>query len=167
MSEFREPPRWPLLTLRVTAGLTALLALLMPFLAGGFLQGYYPLLDAHKQTALALSVVALLTAVAGLLVWRLSRGPGGPAVQYGVLALLCVVQYALGDERVLLLHVPLGVGVFVMAEKFAVDAFKAKAGTTAAAEPIVAEPGAATSAAAEPGAAASGAAGARAEAGAE
>ncbi|GAA2097880.1 hypothetical protein GCM10009759_28380 [Kitasatospora saccharophila] len=129
MSEFREPPRWPLIALRVTAGLTALLALLMPFLAGGFLQGYYPLLDAHRQTAMALSGTALLTAVAGLLVRSLSRGPSGPAVQYGVLTLLCIVQYAFGDERILLLHVPLGVGVFVMAEKFAVEAFKARAGT--------------------------------------
>ncbi|MGW4804520.1 hypothetical protein [Kitasatospora sp. NPDC004272] len=128
MSEFREPPRWPLIALRVTAGLTALLALLMPFLAGGFLQGYYPLLDAHRQTAMALSGAALLTAVAGLLVRSLSRGPSGPAVQYGVLTLLCIVQYAFGDERILLLHVPLGVGVFVMAEKFAVEAFKARAG---------------------------------------
>ncbi|WP_157845438.1 hypothetical protein [Kitasatospora phosalacinea] len=129
MSDHREPPRWPLIALRVTAGLTALLALLMPFLAGGFLQGYYPLLDAHRQTALVLSSTALLAAVAGVLVRRLSRGPSGPAVQYGVLTLLCIVQYSLGDERILLLHVPLGVGVFVMAEKSVVEAFKAKAGS--------------------------------------
>ena len=132
MSEFHEPPRWPLIALRVTAGLTALLALVMPFLAGGFLQGHYSLLDAHKQTAMALATTALLAAVAGLLVWRVSRGSGGPAAQYGVLTLLCIVQFALGDERILLLHVPLGVGVFVMAEKFAVEAFKAEAGTAAA-----------------------------------
>ncbi|BAJ26009.1 MULTISPECIES: hypothetical protein [Kitasatospora] len=133
MSEYREPPRWPLTVLRAGAALTALLALLMPFLAGGFLQGYYPLLDAHKQTAMALSTVSLLTAAAGLLLWRLSRGPSGPAVQYGVLTLLCVVQYAFGDERILLLHVPLGVGVFVMAEKSVVEAFKVKLGAGAGA----------------------------------
>ncbi|MFF4340925.1 hypothetical protein ACFY00_13445 [Kitasatospora sp. NPDC001540] len=129
MSEHQDPPRWPLIALRVTAALTALLALLMPFLAGGFLQGYYPLLDVHKQTGMVLSTVALLAAVSGLLVWRLSRGPSGPAVQYGVLTLMCIVQYAFGDERILLLHLPLGVGVFVMAEKSAVEAFRAEAGS--------------------------------------
>ncbi|GLW74822.1 hypothetical protein Kpho02_71190 [Kitasatospora phosalacinea] len=134
MSEYREPPRWPLIALRVTAALTALLALLMPFLAGGFLQGYYPLLDAHKQTGTVLCIVALLAAVSGLLVWRVSRGPSGPAVQYGVLTLMCIVQFAFGDERILLLHVPLGVGVFVMAEKSAVEAFRAKAGNADAQE---------------------------------
>ncbi|MFC8718006.1 hypothetical protein [Kitasatospora sp. NPDC057198] len=147
MSEYREPPRWPLIALRVTAGLTALLALVMPFLAGGFLQGHYALLDAHKQTAMVLLTTAFLAFLAGLLVWRLSRGPAGPAVQYGVLTLLCNVQYVFGDERILLLHVPLGVGVFVMAEKFAVEAFKTKAGTRTAAATAEAEAGSTTAAA--------------------
>lgn len=134
MSNYPAPPRWSVIALRVTAGLTAVLALVLPFLAGGFLQGYYPLLNLHKISAMVLATTALLTAVAGVLVWRLGNAPSKVAIQYGVLTVLAVAQITLGFSRLLLLHVPLGVGIFVMSEKFAVDAFAVKAGA-AEAEP--------------------------------
>jgi hypothetical protein len=118
------PPRWPLITLRVTAGLVALLALTQPILAGGFLQGYYPLLDAHMMAAMILATAVLLSVIAALVAWRLSRVPSRTALQYGILLLCCVAQIGLGFAGILMIHVPLGVGIFVMAEKFAVDVFK-------------------------------------------
>jgi hypothetical protein len=143
MSLNPAPPRWPLITLRVTAGLTALLALTQPFLAGGFLQGYYPLLDAHMMAAMILATAVLLSVIAAVLAWRISGLPNSSAIQYGILLLCCVAQISLGFSRVLLIHIPLGVGIFVMAEKFAVEVFKFKPNAAiesaaAAAEPEVA-----------------------------
>ncbi|WP_037604559.1 hypothetical protein [Streptacidiphilus rugosus] len=126
------PPRWPLLVLRVCAALVALLAAGQPFLAGGFLQGYYPLLDAHMMAAMILATVVLLAVLAGLLAWRLAGGPARFAVTYGVLLVSCAAQISLGFERALLLHIPLGVGIFVMAEKFAVDVFTFRPGAATA-----------------------------------
>ncbi|MGF1425169.1 hypothetical protein [Kitasatospora sp. LaBMicrA B282] len=130
--------RWPLLALRGTAIAVALLALAQPFLAGGFLQGYYPMLKAHQIAAMILATFVLLAALAGVLVWRLVPGAkAGAAIQYTVLLVLVTAQITLGFSRVLLLHVPLGVGIFVMAEKFAVDAFKVgAAGPVEPAEPV-------------------------------
>lgn len=136
-------PRWPLVTLRVTASLVALLALAQPFLAGGFLQGFYPLLNAHMLAAMILSTAVLLSVVAGLLVWRVGGGPSSFAVQYLVLLVLCVAQISLGFARELILHIPLGVGIFVMAEKIITDVMRYKPGAdaavTAAAEPAEVE----------------------------
>ncbi|MDH6145233.1 MULTISPECIES: hypothetical protein [Kitasatospora] len=139
MSLNPAPPRWPLITLRVTAGLTALLALIQPILAGGFLQGYYPLLDAHLMAAMILATAVLLSVIAAVLAWRLSGLPNRTAVQYGILLLCCVAQISLGFSRVLLIHIPLGVGIFVMAEKFAVEVFQFKpaAGSAPAAAPVM------------------------------
>ncbi len=132
-------PRWPLVTLRITAVLVALLALAQPFLAGGFLQGIYPLLDAHLMAAMVLATAVLLSAIAALLVWRLGGGPSAFALQYTILLVLCVAQISLGYGRVLILHIPLGAGIFVMAEKFATDVFRFKPAAdgpaAAAAEP--------------------------------
>ncbi|SEL90922.1 hypothetical protein [Streptacidiphilus jiangxiensis] len=119
-------PRWPLVTLRVTAALVALLALAQPVLAGGFLQGIYPLLDAHMMAAMILATAVLLSVVAALLVWRVGGGPSSFALRYFVLLVLCVAQISLGFERVLILHIPLGVGIFVMAEKFVAEVFRSK-----------------------------------------
>jgi hypothetical protein len=135
MSLNPAPPRWPLLTLRVTVGLAALLALTQPFLAGGFLQGYYPLLDAHMMAAMILATAVLLSVIAALLAWRLSQLPIRHAIQYAVLLLCCVAQISLGFASVLLIHIPLGVGIFVMAEKFAVEVFTHKPAAAAPIEP--------------------------------
>lgn len=126
MSNRTTPPRWPVVSLRVTAALVALLAAAQPVLAGGFLQGFYPLLNAHMLAAMVLATVALLAAIAGVLVWRVSGGPNAFAIQYAVMVVACAAQISLGFDRVLILHIPLGVGIFVMAEKFAVDVFKFK-----------------------------------------
>ena len=130
-------PRWPLVTLRVTAALVALLAATQPFLAGGFLQGFYPLLDAHMMAAMILATAVLLSVGAALLLWRLGGGPSLFAVRYLVLLVCCVAQISLGFSRVLILHIPLGVGIFVMAEKFVADVFRFRPG---AAEAVAAEP---------------------------
>ncbi|MFE9427470.1 hypothetical protein ACFYNO_31370 [Kitasatospora sp. NPDC006697] len=147
MSHNPAPPRWPLIALRVFAALSALLALIQPFLAGGFLQGYYPLLDAHLMAAMILATAVLLAAVSAVLAWRLSGSPANLAIQYGILLLCCVAQISLGFSRVLLLHIPLGVGIFVMAEKFVADVFRTRSAPAAAgpAEPaaVPAEPAAA------------------------
>ncbi|MEZ0066275.1 hypothetical protein ABIA32_002285 [Streptacidiphilus sp. MAP12-20] len=126
MSQSPALPRWPLLTLRVTAALVALLALAQPVLAGGFLQGYYPLLNAHLMAAMILSTAVLLSLVASVLVWRLGGGPTAFMLYYGILLVLCVAQITLGFDRVLLLHIPLGIAIFVMSEKFVTDIFRFK-----------------------------------------
>ncbi|WP_329566751.1 hypothetical protein [Kitasatospora sp. NBC_01266] len=121
------PRRWPLLALRTTTIAVAVLALVQPVLAGGFLQGYYPLLKAHQIAAMILATFVLLSVVAALLAWRLSGVLARIAVLYAVLLVLCAAQITLGFSRVLLIHIPLGVAIFALCEKFAVDAWKAGA----------------------------------------
>jgi hypothetical protein len=86
----------------------AVLAFVQPVLAGSLLAGHYDMLAAHRYGAFATIAVAVLMTVFAVLV----RRSGGPRW----LALLCVVivlfeggQISLGYQRILAVHVPLGV----------------------------------------------------------
>ena len=101
--------RWSHLMFRATATAAAVLAAGQPVLAGGFLQGHYPMLAAHSAAASVLTLAVLWAALCGGLWWRPGRGPGRPAALCAVAVLLCGVQVGLGYPRELIIHVPLGV----------------------------------------------------------
>jgi hypothetical protein len=86
----------------------AVLAFVQPVLAGSLLAGHYDMLAAHRYGAFATIAVAAVMTVLAVLV----RRSGGPRW----LAPLCVAivlveggQISLGYQRILAVHVPLGV----------------------------------------------------------
>jgi hypothetical protein len=94
---------------RAGATVAAVLAAGQPILAGGFLQGHYSMLAAHRNAALILAAALLAALPGAALMWRPGRGSGRPAMLCAVAFLLCVVQIGLGFTRELIIHVPLGV----------------------------------------------------------
>lgn len=113
--------------LRVLRGavvLAGVLALGQPVLAGGFLQGHYPLLQAHQIAAMILATVVLVSLVAALLAWRPGGAPGVLPRDQLITLVVIAVQMVLGFSRELIIHVPLGVGVVILVLKNAERAWK-------------------------------------------
>jgi hypothetical protein len=106
--------RWAQLVFRGAASAAAVLACAQPVLAGGFLQGHYSLLAAHRNAAMILAGAILLSLLAAVLVWRPGRGPGSLPALCGVTLLLCGGQIGLGFARVLIIHIPLGIAVLAL-----------------------------------------------------
>jgi hypothetical protein len=100
---------WPLLLCRGSTAVLAVLVALQPVLAGGFLSGHYDLLRMHMLTGVSMIAVALVQAVLVVLLHR-SGGPRAVLIAGLLLPVLLAAEGVLGSNRVLALHVPLGVG---------------------------------------------------------
>lgn len=109
-----NPPTGVLKTLRYSAALTAFLALVQGIL-GGITIGSDGLSAVHGMVGNVTFVVALVAAVAAVL---FIRQPGN-GDQRGLMmhalgiAVLCLIQVALGEMGVRLLHIGLGVVVLI------------------------------------------------------
>lgn len=103
--------------LRGTVVLAALLAVVQPVLAGGFLQGHYPLLQAHEIAAMILATAVLLSLAAAVAAWRPGGAPGAIARDQAIALVVIALQMMLGFSRELIIHVPLGVGVVILVLK--------------------------------------------------
>ena len=110
--------------LRGTVVLAGVLAFGQPVLAGGFLQGHYPLLRAHEIAAMILATVVLVSLVAALLAWRPGGAPGVLPRDQLITLVVIAVQMVLGFSRELIIHVPLGVGVLILVLKNAERVWK-------------------------------------------
>jgi hypothetical protein len=117
-------PRWPRWVLRVTSTLAAVLLFDQAVFAGQFLGGRYSSLQTHRENATYAGIAILLEAVAALLVrWR-GRGPTWLIFAcLGIFALIAL-QILLGFERVLAVHVPLGVAIILLGATLAVWAWR-------------------------------------------
>lgn len=105
--------RWPILLFRTVVTCEAALAFLQAVLAGGFLSGHYGALNLHAVNAIVTTGVALVQTVIALLLWRLTGAAGKPAAMSMALFAAEAVQSTLGDNRILAVHVPLGVLIVV------------------------------------------------------
>lgn len=106
--------RWPWTVVRAVVVLQALDAFLQPVFAGRFLSGDFGMLAAHKHNALyGLFTLSVLQVVAAALAWRLANGPGWLVITATVLTGAVLLQIILGFDRVLGIHVPLGVAIIV------------------------------------------------------
>jgi hypothetical protein len=105
------PRPWTLLLFRTVVTVEAVLGVLQPFLAGGFLSGNYGMLDLHALNASAVGIVCLLQIVAAVLLWRPGGGPAWPAQASAALFLAEGMQIGLGYARNLAIHVPLGTAI--------------------------------------------------------
>src|SRR2546423_11863025 len=100
--------RW-LLRAVVTLHLADVFA--QPILAGRFMSGDYDMLAVHRTNAISAAVVGFTQLAIALLYWRPARGPSWPALLCLGLSGAEAVQIYLGFNRILGLHVPLGVAI--------------------------------------------------------
>lgn len=106
-------PRWPLALFRTVATLAAVGAVLEPFLAGLFLSGSFSALKAHEVAGQIVGAIAMLAFLCAILYWRIGGGPIVGLRMSGGFLIAVVLQIILGYNRILALHVPLGVGLVV------------------------------------------------------
>lgn len=84
---------------------------LQAVLAGGFMQGHIGALPMHEMNANLLAVEAIALIVVAIVMWRPGGGPAWP-IWVSVLLLFAIgAQAGFGYQRLLSLHVPLGVSI--------------------------------------------------------
>lgn len=136
-----HPPRvrrWPYVLFRGTTASLAALGLAQAAIAGGFLSGHYDALMVHLVTAMVMVAVAVVQAVTAVFLRR-AGGPRSVMLAGLLLPLPLAAQGGLGMERVLGLHVPLGVLVVVAILRLAAWAWRAPLPTRVRAADMVRE----------------------------
>lgn len=110
--------RW---SLRIAITLHALDALTQAVFAGRFLAGSYGMLQAHLDNAnFGVSSISAIQIIVAVLYWRPGGGRGWPVLASLALTGAEAIQITLGLNRVLGVHVPLGVLIIVAAGWFAI-----------------------------------------------
>jgi H+/Cl- antiporter ClcA len=105
------PPGWAWWLLRVFLTAQATDAFLQPVLEGRFLSGDFAMLAAHRTNGTYVGVLSLSQILAAVLAWRVSRVPGAIVAAVVALGAATGLQIYLGFNRVLGIHVPLGVAI--------------------------------------------------------
>jgi hypothetical protein len=121
-------PRVTLQVLRVVAVLHSLTFLGQPVFAGGYLMGDVDALKMHETNAFiasGLDIVQLICAI----VFFAVRGRAWPIWASLVIAIAVEVQVGMGYERLLVVHLPLGVSLVVGQILTTVWLFRAAAAT--------------------------------------
>lgn len=104
-----RPIRWGF---RALISVHALDAFAQAVLAGGFLNGSYDMLGLHRDNAImGVVVLGYLQIVVAALYWRPAGGTLWPALASVGIAAAESLQIVLGFNRVVGLHVPLGVAI--------------------------------------------------------
>jgi uncharacterized membrane protein YoaK (UPF0700 family) len=107
--------QWPRWVFRATNTLALLVLFYQAVSAGQFLSGDYESLLVHQETASVSGFSVLLVLVAAVLLRWPGRGPTWPiAAGVGLLGLIGL-QIAVGEARMISLHVPLGILVIMAA----------------------------------------------------
>jgi hypothetical protein len=115
---------WPLGLFRGVATFYAVATLAQPFLAGMFLSGSFSALKAHEVTGQAIGGLGFLTLLCAVLLWRL-RGGSTMAIRMSAgLLVVVVLEILLGYDRILALHIPLGVGLVIGIGRLSVYAWR-------------------------------------------
>jgi len=105
---------------RITSTVAAIMLFNQSVFAGQFLDGSYDSLLVHRENATWAGIAMLISAVAAVLVRWPGRGPWWPmAACIGIFGLVGL-QIFLGFNRVISLHVPLGVSIILLASALAV-----------------------------------------------
>jgi hypothetical protein len=116
--------RWAVWTFRVLITAAAVMLFNQAILAGQFMSGTFEALEFHAFGATVSEVlVALAIFPAGWARFR-RRYPLWPAVGTALLFVAINVQEFAGEERILTLHVPLGVSIIVVVSGFTVWAWR-------------------------------------------
>ncbi|GAA0824095.1 hypothetical protein GCM10009525_14930 [Streptosporangium amethystogenes subsp. fukuiense] len=105
-------PGWVIRSLRLFATAHLLGVLGQAALAGLFVTGDVDMLTWHRNNAGVTHVLLYLQLGAAIGLWRPGRGPLWPAGASAGLVTLETAQVALGQDRVVALHFPLGMAIF-------------------------------------------------------
>lgn len=120
-------PRWPRWVLRVTSTVAAVMLFDQAIFAGQFLAGTYGALVTHRENASLATISVLASTVGAALVRWPGRGPYWPIAAHLGLFGLIGLQILTGDERILAVHVPLGVLIILLASALAYRAWQSDA----------------------------------------
>ena len=106
-------PRASLQVLRVVAVLHSLAFLGQPVFAGGYLMGDVDSLTLHDINAFVITGLDLVQLICAVVYFWKGRGRAWPIWASLAVALAVEVQVGVGFERVLVVHLPLGVALTV------------------------------------------------------
>ncbi|GAA1563186.1 hypothetical protein GCM10009827_100930 [Dactylosporangium maewongense] len=106
-------PRASLQVLRVVAVLHSLAFLGQPVFAGGYLMGDVDSLALHDINAFVVTGLAVAQLICAVVYFWGGRGRAGPIWASLAVALAVEVQVGMGYERLLVVHLPLGVSLTV------------------------------------------------------
>ncbi|HEU4347801.1 MAG TPA: hypothetical protein VFR35_08435 [Actinoplanes sp.] len=106
-------PRVTLQVLRLVAVLHSLAFLAQPVFAGGYLMGDLDALAWHIVNAFVVTGLDVLQLVCAIVYFWKGRGPAWPIWASLAVALAAEVQVGMGFERILVVHLPLGVALVV------------------------------------------------------
>lgn len=104
--------RW---ALRIVVTLHALDAFAQPVLAGRFLSGDYAMLGTHGNNAIIIAITGFVQTILAILYWRPAGGQGWPAMVALGISIAEPIQIALGFNRLVGIHIPLGVAIVTAA----------------------------------------------------
>ena len=107
--------RWAVRGYRVLITMAAAVLFNQSLQAGEFMSGRYEFLEFHRLGAMGAEFLVLLAAIAAGVARYRGRYPLWPAGVTGLLFVVIQLQEWAGEERVLSVHVPLGVSIIVTA----------------------------------------------------
>jgi hypothetical protein len=123
-------PRTSLQVLRVVAVLHSLAFLGQPVFAGGYLMGDVDALALHDANAFVITGLDMIQLICAVVFFWKGRGRVWPIGASLAIALAVEVQVGMGYERLLLVHLPLGVSLTVGQILITVWLFRAAAATS-------------------------------------
>ena len=124
-----QGPRATLQVLRVVAVLHSLAFLAQPVFAGGYLMGDIDSLALHTANAFVVTLLDVVQLVCAIVFFWKGRGRAWPIWASLAIALAVEVQVGMGFERLLVVHLPLGVALVVGQILTTVWLFRAAAAT--------------------------------------
>ncbi|MEV5410984.1 hypothetical protein AB0K60_19335 [Thermopolyspora sp. NPDC052614] len=116
------------LSLRVLTAATLLDVLAQAALAGLFVTGDVDMLSWHHDNATLLITLVELQALVAAPLWFRRVGPRTPVVANLLLVALALTQFSLGEDRVLTVHLPLGMTIFGLSALLTVWAWRLPVG---------------------------------------
>jgi hypothetical protein len=123
-------PRATLQVLRLVAVLHSLAFLGQPVFAGGYLMGDVDALALHDANAFLITGLDVIQLICAIVFFWKGRGRAWPIWASLAIALAVEVQVGMGYERLLLVHLPLGVSLTVGQILTTVWLFRAAAATS-------------------------------------
>ncbi|GAA1869581.1 hypothetical protein [Asanoa iriomotensis] len=124
----RRERRWAYLPYRILISVAAVLVFLQPVLAGQFLSGTFGSLQRHQNVAALVDMVLIVAAPAAVLIKWPGGGPIWPSIATAAMLGVTALQNWAGFNRILGLHVPLGVTIVVLVLALAIWAWRPQAG---------------------------------------
>ncbi|MFI9537807.1 hypothetical protein ACIG56_31775 [Nocardia fusca] len=109
VSAKRFPTRWPIYLMRAAATGVAVVVLMQAALAGSFLSGEFEALAAHARNGGLTGLLLVVQTVAAFTCARRGLATRPPVLASVVQLVIVGVLFPLGEQRVLVAHVPLAV----------------------------------------------------------